>query len=80
MANDFEQLLRDVFGPSVERLNQFSSDQMKRLQSKLQEFAREAVKDEMAKLHTEIADLRNRVATLDAERVRAAADSIQSSF
>lgn len=80
MANDFEQLLRDVFGPSVERLNQFSSDQMKRLQSKLQEFAREAVKDEMAKLHTEIADLRNRVATLEAERVRAAADSIQSSF
>jgi polyhydroxyalkanoate synthesis regulator phasin len=80
MANDFEQLLRDVLGPSVERLNQFSSDQMKRLQSKLQEFAREAVKDEMTKLHTEVAELRARVATLEAERARAAADSIQSSF
>lgn len=80
MANDFEQLLRDVFGPSVERFNQFSSDQMKRLQAKLQEMAREALKDELTKLHTEIADLRTRVAALEAERARAAADSIQSAF
>jgi len=80
MANDFEQLLRDVFGPSVDRFNQFSADQMKRLQAKLQELAREALKDELTKLHTEIADLRTRVTALEAERVRAAADSIQSSF
>jgi len=71
MANDFEQLLRDVFGPSVERFNQFSADQMKRLQSKFQELAREAMKDELTKLHTEIAELRARVATLEAERARA---------
>ena len=80
MANDFEQLLRDVFGPSVDRFNQFSTDQMKRLQSKLQELAREAIKDDLTKLHTEVAELRARIATLEAERARAAADSIQSSF
>ena len=80
MANDFEQLLRDVFGNSVDRLAKFEADQVKRLQAKLQELAREALKDELTRLHTEVADLRARVATLEAERVRAAADSIQSSF
>ena len=72
MPSDFEQMVRDVFGG----LTQFSSDQIKRLQAKSQEFAREAIKDELTKLHAEIADLRNRVATLEAERVRAAADSV----
>jgi hypothetical protein len=76
MPSDFEQMLRDVFGG----LSQFSSEQMKKLQAKSQEFAREAVKDELTKLHAEIADLRSRVATLEAERVRAAADSVESSF
>lgn len=80
MANDFEQLLRDVFGPSVDKLMQLREDQMKRLQSKLQELAREAIKDELTRLHTEVAELRTRVATLEAERARAAADSIQASF
>ena len=80
MANDFEQLLRDVFGNSVDRLAKFEADQVKRLQAKLQELAREALKDELTRLHTEVADLRARVGTLEAERVRAAADSIQSSF
>ena len=76
MPSDFEQAMRDVFGG----LTQFSSEQLKKLQAKSQEFAREALKDELTKLHAEIADLRNRVATLEAERVRAAADSVQSSF
>ena len=76
MPSDFEQAMRDVFGG----LTQFSSEQLKKLQAKSQEFAREALKDELTKLHTEIADLRNRVATLEAERVRAAADSVESSF
>jgi len=80
MANDFEQLLRDVFGPSVDRVTQFQADQVKRLQAKLQDIARESMKDELTKLHTEIADLRSRVAVLEAERARAASDSIQSSF
>ncbi len=80
MPTDFEQLLREVFGESVSRLNQFQSDQMKRLQGKLQELAREALKDDLAKLHNEIAELRSRVATLEAERVQAAAESVQGSF
>ena len=80
MSNDLEQFLKDVFGEPLSRLNQFQSDQMKRLQAKLQEMAREAVKEELARLHTEIAELRARVVTLEEERVRAAADSIQSSF
>ena len=65
-------MMRDVFGG----LTQFSSEQIKRLQAKSQEFAREAIKDELTKLHAEIADLRNRVATLEAERVRAAAETV----
>ena len=76
MPSDFEQAMRDVFGG----LTHFSSEQLKKLQAKSQEFAREALKDELTKLHAEIADLRNRVATLEAERVRAAADSVESSF
>jgi hypothetical protein len=72
MPSDFEQMLRDVFGG----LTQFSSEQVKKLQAKSQEFAREALKDELTKLHAEIADLRSRVATLEAERVREAADSV----
>jgi predicted nuclease with TOPRIM domain len=80
MANDLEQLLRDVFGEPLNRLNQFQADQVKRLQSRLQELAREAIKDELTKLHSEIAEIRNRVATLEAERARAAAESVESSF
>ena len=80
MSNDLEQLLKDLFGEPLSRLNQFQSEQMKRLQAKLQELAREAVKDELTKLHTEVAELRIRVATLEAERVRVAAESVESSF
>jgi predicted nuclease with TOPRIM domain len=80
MANDLEQLLRDVFGEPLNRLNQFQADQVKRLQSRLQELAREAIKDELTKLHAEIAEIRSRVATLEAERARAAAESVESSF
>jgi uncharacterized protein YPO0396 len=80
MSNDLEQFLKDVFGEPLSRLNQFQSEQMKRLQAKLQELAHEAVKDELTRLHTEIAELRARVVTLEAERAQAAADSIQSSF
>ena len=76
MPTDFEQVLRDVFGG----LSQFSSEQLKKLQAKSQEFAREAIKDELTKLHSEIAELRSRVAVLESERARAAADSVESSF
>ena len=80
MANDFEQLLKDVFGEPLSRLNQFQSDQVKRLQAKMQEIAREAIKEDLSKLQGEVVDLRARVATLEAERVQKAADSLESSF
>ncbi len=76
MPSDFEQVLRDVFG----NLSQFSSEQLKKLQVKSHEIAREALKDDLTKLHAEIAELRSRVAVLESERARAAADSVESSF
>jgi len=68
MPNDFEQLLKDIFGEPLNRLTQFSSEQTQRLQTRLQEFAREAVKEELAKIHAELNDLRERVAELERER------------
>lgn len=80
MAQDFEQFLREIFGEPLNRLTNFSTEQMQRLNAKLQELAREAVKDEFVKLQTEINELRSRVAVLESERAQAAADSIQTSF
>jgi gas vesicle protein len=76
MPNDFEQLLKDVFGDSLDRLTQFSSEQKQRLQSRLQDVAREALKDELTKLHTEINDLRERVAALEKEKIEDAAETV----
>jgi gas vesicle protein len=76
MPNDFEQLLKDLFGEPLNRLTQFSSDQTQRLQTRLQEFAREAVKEELAKIHTELNDLRERVAELERERADNAANLV----
>lgn len=80
MAQDFEQLLKDVFGEPLSRLSQFQSDQLGKLTSRLQDIAREAVKDDIAKLHGEINDLRTRLATLERERAQHAADSLEQSF
>jgi len=76
MAQDFEQLLKDVFGEPLSKITQYSSEQLQRMQSRLQELAREAIKDELAKLHQEIAELRARVAVLESERVQASADQV----
>ncbi len=76
MAQDFEQFLREVFGEPLNRLTNFSTEQIQRLNGKLQELAREAVKDELTKLHTEINELRNRVAVLEAERVQASSEIV----
>ena len=76
MPNDFEQLLKDLFGEPLNRLTQFSSEQTQRMQTRLQELAREAVKEELTKIHTELNDLRERVAELEKERVDNAADSV----
>lgn len=77
MAQDFESMLKEVFGEPLSRLTQFQSEQVKKLTSKLQEMAREAVKEELTKLHTEVSELKARVARLEAERAEAAADSVQ---
>ncbi len=76
MPNDFEQLLKDVFGDSLDRLTQFSSEQKQRLQSRLQDMAREALKDELTKLHTDLNDLRDRVAALEKEKIGDAAETV----
>lgn len=76
MAQDFETLLKDLFGEPLARLNQFQTDQMSRLMTKLQEVAREAVKDDLTRLQTEIGELRTRLARLEQERAEAAADSV----
>ena len=65
MAQDFEHLFKD---------------QLAKLTGRLQELAREAVKDELTKLHQEVGDLRARIAVLEKERAEAAAESLQDSF
>src|SRR4051794_31442177 len=80
MAQDLDQFLKEIFGEPLSRLTTFSSDKMQQLTSKLQEMAREAVREEFTKLHTEIGDLKARVARLESERAQAAADSVQPSF
>ena len=80
MAQDFEQLLKDIFGEPLSRLTQFQSDQLGKLTNRLQEIAREAVKEDFTKLHGEIAELRTRLATLEKERAQHAADSLETSF
>jgi len=76
MPNDFEQLLKDLFGEPLNRLTQFSSEQTQRMQARLQEFARDAVKDELTKLRTEVNELRERVVALERERADNAANLV----
>jgi hypothetical protein len=80
MAQDFEQLLKDIFGEPLSRLTQFQSDQLGKLTARLQEIAREAIKDDLGKLQGEITDLRTRLARLEQERAQAAAESLETSF
>ncbi|HEX6085493.1 MAG TPA: hypothetical protein VF266_13270 [Thermoanaerobaculia bacterium] len=80
MAQDFETLLKDVFGEPLSRLTQFQSDQLGKLTARLQEIAREAVKEDFTKMQQEITDLRSRLARIEQERAQAAADSIETSF
>jgi polyhydroxyalkanoate synthesis regulator phasin len=61
MAQDFEQLIKDQLG---------------KVTSKLHEVARDAVKDDIAKLQQEVAELRARLAVLEEERAEKAADRV----
>jgi uncharacterized protein YPO0396 len=80
MAQDFETLLKDVFGEPLSRLSQFQADQLGKLTARLQDIAREAVKDDITRLTTEVAELRARLAVLEQERAEGAAESLESSF
>jgi hypothetical protein len=73
---EFDQMLRDILGDSVNRLSQFQSDQIRKVSEKIQEVAREGVRDEITRLSNEVLDLKNRVAVLEAERVRSAAEEV----
>jgi uncharacterized coiled-coil protein SlyX len=76
MAQDFESMLREVLGDSWNKLTQFQSDQVKKLTNRFSDLTREAIKDELAKLHADLNDLRTRVAQLEAERAEKAAESV----
>jgi hypothetical protein len=80
MAQDIETMLRELFGDSLSRLSGFQNEQMQKLMTKVQEVAREGLKDELGAIHRELTELRMRVATLEEERARKAADSLESSF
>src|SRR5436189_266808 len=80
MTQDFQELLKEIFGEPISRLTQFQSDKLAKLTSRVQDLAREAVKDELAKLHQEIGELRSRVARLEQERAEKAAESLEASF
>lgn len=80
MAQDFESLFKEVFGEPLSRLTQFQSDQLGKLTSRLQEIAREAVREDLARLGTEVTELRARLARIEQDRAEAAADSLDASF
>jgi uncharacterized protein YPO0396 len=80
MAQDFESLFKDIFGEPLSRLTQFQSDQLGKLTARLQEIAREAVKEDFTKMQHEITELRSRLARIEQERAQAAADSLETSF
>ncbi len=80
MAQDFESLFKEVFGGPLSKLTEFQSEQLNKLTTRLQEIAREAVREDLARLGGEVTDLRNRVARLEQERAEAAADSLETSF
>jgi septal ring factor EnvC (AmiA/AmiB activator) len=72
MAQDFESALRELFGDSWNKLTQFQSDQVKKLTTRFSELSREALKEELSRLNGDLADLRARVAKLEAERAEKA--------
>ncbi|MEO8032864.1 MAG: hypothetical protein ABI837_00385 [Acidobacteriota bacterium] len=76
-TSDFERMLKDIFGEQINRFTTFQSEQMNKVVAKLQEIAREAVKDELTKLQTEITELRTRLTALETERAQAAAESTE---
>ncbi|HVT05315.1 MAG TPA: hypothetical protein VHL58_18275 [Thermoanaerobaculia bacterium] len=77
---DLEQMLKEIFGESFNKLTQFQADQIKKITDRVHEMAKDAVREDIGRLATELLELRSRVATLEAERVRGAAEGLGSSF
>ena len=77
---DYEQMLKDILGDSFSKLTQFQADQVKKITDRIHEIAKEAVREDIGRLATELLELRSRVATLEAERARGAAEGLSSSF
>ena len=65
MAQDFEHLFKD---------------QLSKVTNRLQDLAREGVKEDLTRLTQEVAELRSRVARLEQERAEKAAESLEASF
>lgn len=68
MANDWEQMLKGMFGDSVERLTSIQKETVSKLSRKVEEMAREAMREEVGRLEKEIADLQRRVTLLESVR------------
>ncbi len=77
---EFDEMLREVFGDSFTKLSQFQSDQVKKFSARIQDIAREGMKEELAKLASELNEVKARVAVLEAERMQNAAEGVESPF
>ena len=66
-----------VMTPDIETL---FKDQLGKVTSRLQDIAREAVKEDISRLTHEVTELRTRLARLEEERAQHAADSLEASF
>lgn len=64
-TKEFEKFMKDVFGESVDRVKHFRDDQVKRIEGKLHEVARDAVADEISTLRTKVETLEHKIATLE---------------
>ena len=73
---EIEQMLREILGEGWSKLNQFQTDQVKKITSRVQDIAREAVKEDIARLTQEVAELRARLTTIEAERIEASAEQV----
>ncbi|HEY0593599.1 MAG TPA: hypothetical protein VGF40_17640 [Thermoanaerobaculia bacterium] len=78
--SEFESMLKDLLGGPLGRLDQMQKEQVGRIMAKAQDLAREAVREDLQKLSAEVADLRARVARLEAERAEAASESVEGGF
>ena len=63
--SELESMLRDLLGGPLGRLDQLQKEQVSRLMTRAQDLAREAVKDDLQRLSSEVADLRERIALLE---------------